>query len=141
MNRNEAGKQVCKITLYAVIMLELIWLVAETRGDFANGILFYIQAQLNPLVLSFFALLFGSSYFLGKRALGEIESGNAYVKVGVIHGLLGSAILLIYLFIISLTMGQLSTMLHYLPQLSLMIILPMLLIWFIATNTLRQKIN
>lgn len=122
-------------------MLELIWLVAETRGDFANGILFYIQAQLNPFVLSFFALLFGSSFFLGKRAIGEIEQGNPYIKVGIIHGLLGSGILLIYLFIMSITMGQLSTMVHYLPQLSLMIILPMLLIWFIAANTLRQKIN
>lgn len=141
MNRNEAGKQVCKITLYAVILLEVIWLIAETRGDFANGILFYIQAQLNPLVLSFFALLFGSSYFLGKRAIGEIERGNPYIKVGIIHGLLGSGILLIYLFLVSVTMGQMSTLMHSLPQLALMIVLPMLLIWFIAANTLRQKMN
>ena len=66
------GKQTCIIALFAVVILEIIWLVLECRGDFANGILFFLQAQSNPSVLGFFALLFIATYFLGRYAGRDI---------------------------------------------------------------------
>ena len=138
---NIAGRQVCKITLYAVIVLELFWLFVETRGDFANGILFYIQAQMNIIVWGFFAVFFLSSYFLGKMMGAEMLKGRNHLAVASIYGLLESLILVTYTIIIFITQGQLVNMLHAMPELSLMIIVPILLLWLVAASTLKQKMK
>lgn len=141
MDPNAAGKQVCKITFYAVAILELIGLFVVAGGDFANGILFYIQAQSNIFVLGFFILLFVLSYFLGKEAGRNIAKGSPYLKVGTIYGLLEGVILLGYVLMIANAHGQLSKALQSLPQLSLIIILPVLLLWLFAASALKKKTN
>jgi len=37
--------------LYVIAFLEVFGLIEETRGDFANGILFFLYEQLNPFEL------------------------------------------------------------------------------------------
>jgi len=141
MTPNVAGKHVCKITLYAVIILELFWLFVETRGDFANGILFYLQAQMNIIVWGFFAVLFLSSYFLGKMMGEEMLKGRNHLAVASIYGLVESLILVAYAIIIFITQGQLDNMLHTMPELSLMIIIPMMLLWLVAASALKKKMK
>ncbi|SDF54260.1 hypothetical protein [Chitinophaga filiformis] len=141
MTPNVAGKHVCKITLYAVIILELFWLFVETRGDFANGILFYLQAQMNIIVWGFFAILFLSSYFLGKMMGEEMLKGRKHLVVASIYGLVEGLILVAYAIIVFITQGQLDNMLHTIPELALMIIVPILLLWLVAASTLKQKMK
>lgn len=141
MDPNAAGKQVCKITFYTVAILELLGLFIVAGGDFANGILFYIQAQMNPFGLGFFILLFTLSYFLGKEAGRNIAKGSPYLKIGAIYGLLEGVILLGYVLVIANTLGQLPKALQSLPQLSLVIILPVLLLWLFAASEIKKKMN
>jgi hypothetical protein len=49
--------------LFVLIMLELFGLWRVTRGDFANGILFFLAEQLNPFELCGLAFLFTLTYF------------------------------------------------------------------------------
>ncbi|UPK66628.1 hypothetical protein [Chitinophaga filiformis] len=141
MTPNTAGKYVCKITLYAVIILELLWLFIETRGDFANGILFYLQAQMNIYVWGFFALLFLSSYLLGKTMGAELIKGRNPYIAAIIYGMLESAILLVYALIIVITHGQWMNMLHTIPELVLMMAIPVLLLWLVAAAILKSNMK
>ncbi|PSL24097.1 hypothetical protein CLV42_11683 [Chitinophaga ginsengisoli] len=141
MTPNVAGRHVCKITLYTVIILELFWLFVETRGDFANGILFYLKAQMNYIVWIFFAIWFLSSYFLGKMMGGEMLKGRNHLVLASIYGLVEGLILVTYAIIVFITSGQWSNMVHAMPELSLMIIIPILLLWLAAASTLKQKMK
>lgn len=141
MTPNMAGKHVCKITLYAVIILELLWLFVETRGDFANGILFYLQAQMNIVVWGFFAVLFLSSYFLGKMMGAEMLKGRNHFVAASLYGLAECVILIAYASIVFIAQGQWGNMSHAIPEFSLIIIVPMLLLWLIAASTLKQKMK
>lgn len=122
-------------------MLELFWLFVETRGDFANGILFYIQAQMNLIVLGFFAVWFLSSYLLGRLMGEKIIKGRNYLVTAGIFGLLESVILIAYAVIMLIIQGQWLNMLHAIPELALMIIVPILLLWLIAAGSLKQKMK
>ncbi|SHN40628.1 hypothetical protein [Chitinophaga sp. CF418] len=141
MTPNAAGKHVCKITLYAVIVLELFWMFVETRGDFANGILFYLQAQMNIYVWAFFTLLFLSSYLLGKKMGAGLIKGHNYVKAAIIYGLLESVILVTYVVMMLISQRQWGNMLHTVPELALIIIVPVLLLWLVAASSLKQKMK
>jgi hypothetical protein len=66
------GRQTVRTLLFVVLIVELFLLIMETRGDFANGILFYISGQLNIFVLGLFLLLFDTTYFWGRSAGKEI---------------------------------------------------------------------
>jgi hypothetical protein len=58
------------VILYAVPFI--ILLVRETSGDFANGILFFMQALRNVHVLLITIVLFGLTFLFGRRAGKEI---------------------------------------------------------------------
>jgi hypothetical protein len=58
--------------LIGVVLFEIFGLIVETRGDFANGILFFLYEQLNPFEIGGFAILFTITYFLGRNAGKEI---------------------------------------------------------------------
>ncbi len=73
--------------------LELFELIKETRGDFANGIVFFIFGQLNPFAIGGLAILFTFTYFLGITAGKEILTDGKNSKwVGVKYALLTIAV-------------------------------------------------
>jgi uncharacterized membrane protein len=79
--------------LFVFAILELFELVKETRGDFANGILFFLSGQLNPFEIIGLALLFTITYFLGRNAGKEILLDGRNSKwVGVKYALLTIAV-------------------------------------------------
>ncbi len=81
--------------LVAMIILEIFLFFTESGGDWANGLIFFIDAQMNPEVLVFF--IFGITYFLGGRAgTGIFEQPEKYLSAGTKYGLLTSLIMIIY---------------------------------------------
>jgi hypothetical protein len=60
------------LTLYLFLIGELIMLFLTTSGDFANGILFFIQGHMNIHYLVMVTILFALTYFLGQRNGKEI---------------------------------------------------------------------
>lgn len=76
MNEMEA-RNIGKIqSILAMILcfgfVELKAMIAETHGDFANGILFFLAARINSVYLSLLVFLFLVPALLGSRAGQEI---------------------------------------------------------------------
>ena len=61
-----------KGTLIVVCILVALLLIGETRGDFANGILFFLAATVNVNSLIIMAILFGLTYLFSGPAVTEI---------------------------------------------------------------------
>ena len=81
----------------AMAILEFFWFFTEAGGDWANGLLFFIDAQMNLEVFLFFVLLFGTTYFLGGKAgAGIFNDPGKYLWTGIKYGLLTSLIMIIY---------------------------------------------
>ena len=96
--RRTGGGISVQTLLFVVALLELFWLVEETRGDFANGILFFLQEQLNPFCIGGFTILFTATYFLGRNVGKEILiSGKSFVWVELKYSFLTLGILSAYL--------------------------------------------
>jgi hypothetical protein len=95
------GRQTVRILFAAVLVVEFYLLIAETRGDFANGILFYLAEQLNVFVLCLFLLLFITTYFWGRSAgKAIIIEGRNYLLIGLKYSFLQFAIVLSYFIIV-----------------------------------------
>ncbi len=83
--------------LVAMTILEFFWFLTEAGGDWANGLIFFIDAQMNLDVLFFFILLFGITYFFGGKAGERIfNDPGKYLWTGIKYGLLTSLIMIIY---------------------------------------------
>lgn len=71
MNNNQAGFrgfiETIKASILSWLIWEVVWLFYESEGDFANGILFFIQNHLNYRVVAFYTLTFALMLFCGKR--------------------------------------------------------------------------
>ncbi len=65
-------KKALKVTGILVAFLLIILLIMETRGDFANGILFFFQAISNIHLIAILIILFGLTYFFAGLAATEI---------------------------------------------------------------------
>ena len=61
-----------KATGVILAILILLFLLGETRGDFANGILFFQETILNIHTLIILTILFGLTYFFAGTAGGEV---------------------------------------------------------------------
>jgi hypothetical protein len=87
--RRIGGGIAVQTLLFGVVLFEVYQLVTETRGDFANGLLFFLAGQLNPFVLGAFAILFTTTYFCGRGAGMEILIElRHFVWVGLKYALL-----------------------------------------------------
>ena len=49
-------------------MILFIFMIRETRGDFANGILFFLDAAFHIYAVGLYAILFGLTFLSGGRA-------------------------------------------------------------------------
>jgi hypothetical protein len=77
--KNLGRKETIKWTLYTFLIVELIFLFLETRGDFANGIIFFIEGHKNSYYLSMVIILFTGTYYFGpKKRNGYSYSWEAF---------------------------------------------------------------
>jgi hypothetical protein len=62
------GTQLLKSATFLLLLFEVVMLYIETKGDFANGILFFLEAQMNGYFILLLLLYFGLMFFLGRQA-------------------------------------------------------------------------
>ena len=70
--RKFGRKQSLLVTVIVILLIEFIQLIIETKGDFANGILFFIQRNLNPLAWILIVFFLTFYIVLGGLAAEEI---------------------------------------------------------------------
>ena len=84
-------------TLYIFLIGELFFMFLETRRDFANGIIFFIEAHQNIHYLVMVVILFSVTVFVGERNGKEILIQERHFFITPFkHGLLTIAIVLAY---------------------------------------------
>lgn len=140
-------KKTIKATVVILAIGLLIVMFLETRGDFANGILFFLQAIANIHAIVILIILFGLTFVFGGLAGKEIifEKKN-YITISLKYSVLIILSLSIYITIIGKFIAQdhekdihetiLSYFLIVLSNTSIYII-PLLGIWLWATNQIR----
>lgn len=65
-----------KATLVCIAIPLLILLFQETKGDFANGILFYMAYVFTPFSFTILAIILGLTFLFGGKAGKEIIIGK-----------------------------------------------------------------
>lgn len=67
-SKDIGGKQLLKAAAFVFALYEISMLYKHTSGDFANGILFFIQGQVNVYFIMFIALYFLTMFLAGRQA-------------------------------------------------------------------------
>jgi hypothetical protein len=70
--RKYAQNIILKGTSIVILILFIVLLIEETRGDFANGILFFIAAVFNLYSIVGIVILFVLSYIFSSIAIEEV---------------------------------------------------------------------
>jgi hypothetical protein len=95
--RKYGGKEILKATAILFLLLELIFMFQQTNGDFANGILFFIEGQANIFFVLFLILCFITNYLLGTLAGAKIiVTKTNYLLVSILLGFTFSVLILLY---------------------------------------------
>ena len=131
------SRQTIKAMLVVTCITELYSMMQETKGDFANGILFYISDHLRLEVLLSYFILFISAYLLGRKAGKEILVFNKNnIKVGLKYSLITTAIISVYMLIITFFNNE---NIFSLLKPSLIILILMAIIWLWVVRQIRIK--
>lgn len=94
--RQIGGRVLLKGSIILFILIELVYLFLETIGDFANGILFFIDAQKSPYFLSFLILAFVTIYFIGRQTGNSLlVNKKSRLAVSLKHSFAASVILVL----------------------------------------------
>ena len=112
--REIGGKKAARAFLFAFILFEGFALFIETKGDFANGLLDFLRAQMDSFFLSLTAVMFLALFFLGRMAGKQILVDlKNHVYVGLMWAFFTIAIVLAYavgyVFILGIVMD------HWIP--------------------------
>jgi len=146
------GRLLVKIGVLLLAISELIFLLGESQGDFANGLLFFLDAQLNVYFLVFLILYFSTLYLLGWKA-GQVIAVDRkkHISVGVIFGVISSVLITLYfsgsIFLLNNSIdpeynkrNQHETI-RILIQNFIIILICMVIVWMWATNRMARKIH
>jgi hypothetical protein len=100
---NLGGRKALQGFLAVFIIFELFLLLLETRGDFANGILFFISAQADSFTLGFYGLILLLSFLFGRLAGKIILIDNKnHILIALLFASCITILLLGGLYVISL---------------------------------------
>ena len=146
MTKNEAQnfgrEKTMKATAIAVAFMVFMFLIGETRGDFANGILFFMKAILNIHILFILTILFGSTYIFGGKAGIDIiiEQKNSLLtalKYVCLIAILVSAYTIVLGFIKSTIVNYDSLGMYFITSFFKTAI-SMLIVWLWATSKMKK---
>lgn len=127
-------------TLIAFALLEIIFLVIETRVDFANGVIFFLNTQLNYQFGIMLIIIFLLTGIFGGVAGKEIMIRRKnYVGVAIKYSLAIIFIVLLYI-IIMIMIGDpnlsaesvQAIVAQTFSKTSFDIIIPIIIVWLIA---------
>ena len=138
-----------KATAIIVAILLVVFMFMETSGDFANGILFFIEAISNIRFLAILTILFGLTFIFGGMAGKEIilhKRNIALTSIKYVVLIILSVI--IYAAIIGIVKDKTSSTNNFqrllttyflmpLAKTGSVTIIPMFIIWLWATNSMR----
>ena len=145
------GQKAIKATFFLFILLELIFMFQETNGDFANGILFFIEKQANIYLIFFIILCFASNYLLGRLAGNMIIFRNKnYWTVSFLLGVTFTFLVVIYhIMVVALLMKvehvlnpffSYSYFFNQLFKEFLVLIIPCVLCWALISSQIHKKV-
>ncbi|MEE1946172.1 hypothetical protein VRU48_13700 [Pedobacter sp. KR3-3] len=129
-------------TAIAVLVMLLFFFYEQTHGDFANGILFFLEAITSVRFIGILIILFGLTFIFGKRAGKAIMlDGKPFVPIAIKYALIIVLFITVPAFVLTIMSGLASTDLQEFTLAfllgTLFWILPMLLVWLWATNRMR----
>lgn len=139
-----------KATGLIVILLLVVFIFMQTSGDFANGILFFIQAISDIHFLIILTILFGLTYLFGGKAGKEIIiEKKSIMLTSIKYALLIILTIIIYAATVGIAMDKTSSVnnlqrlvtkyfLIPLANTGSLTIIPMLVIWLWATNQMKM---
>jgi hypothetical protein len=146
LSRSIGGKQSIKGAAIIFLIIELILLYFETKGDFANGILFFISGQLNGIFILLVAVYFLVMFLLGRQAgFGILIKGKSYYFVGLIWGFVATLIIVAVNFLImfsfrshdyNYTNSEIAAITF--RNFSILVV-PMLLVWLWVAHKIKTK--
>lgn len=130
-------------SLAVIIAWQLFLLLIETRGDFANGFIFYLDAQLNIFVLLIYVLILTAAFLFGRRAGEEIlNNPHNYIKTGIKYALITSLILTAYWFTVGVFKGRgVAYALQVLPKTAAIVTVVLVLTWLWSVRHIKQEIE
>ncbi|MEO6453755.1 MAG: hypothetical protein ABIN97_06790 [Ginsengibacter sp.] len=141
-----ARNKTLKATGLLLAILIFLLLLGETRGDFANGILFFMQAVANIHALIILTILFGLTYFLSGLAGKEVILENQNILlVSVKYAISISLAISIYAILIGFlrerdfTYGGFERVIaSYFLGLFFKTAISLLVVWIWATNKMKS---
>jgi hypothetical protein len=93
------GKKAAAAFLFAFLLFEAFALFVETKGDFDNGVMNFLRAQVDVFFLSLTGVMFLALFFLGRMAGKQILCDKkSHVYVGLMYACFTIAIVLAYVF-------------------------------------------
>ncbi|MFP5040340.1 hypothetical protein [Parasediminibacterium sp. JCM 36343] len=133
-------------TVIVFIILVLLLFIGQVKGDFANGLLFFMSALLNIHCIAIFSILFGTTYLLGGRAGKEIIIDKKdSLLIAIKYAISISFLLSIYgIFIAFLReknfsfIGLIAILKIHFFDLFFKMDISLLAIWFWATNKMKN---
>lgn len=131
-----------------VVILLLLLMFLETRGDFANGILFYMRAITNIHSIAILTILFGLTFLFGGKAGKDIILKNRnFILISILYSVIIYLSLYLYMAIYGITNRPdwisdkpMAIFKYYLLPLALesaKAIIPILAAWLWATYRMR----
>lgn len=134
-----------KATLACLAIPFIIWFYEETKGDFANGIIFYFHRFFSPSNLTPLILIMGCTFLFGGWAGKEIIiSKKNVIIIAVKYAALIYAVEYIYLIItykppsMHLTFGSNPNLFLHVASYSFHWAIIILAAWLYATYRLRR---
>ena len=134
-------KQTLKFTLLMWVILEFLWMINETSGDFANGILFFIHYHSYYQILVFYIVVFSIFSILGRSVGYDVIVGrkNAYATA-LKYIVLTWVIMILAIFILDyldVSIFNWETI-NKMPSFYLAIALPSILIWILSIRSIQS---
>lgn len=98
------GRQLIKAAAVLFAIFEFILLYKHTKGDFANGILFFINEQANIFFTGFILLYFLTMYLAGRVAGYDVLiKKRAGIQAVLLYSFI-TALLIAFFFVLTVTL-------------------------------------
>ncbi len=145
--RKYSRKIILKGTAIIILILLFILMLGETRGDFANGILFFLDAVFNVYSFLGVIILFGLSYIFAGTASDEVILEKQRVLIIAIkYSVFIALSMTIYTVIVGIIKQNLYTSQeikiviadHFLDMFVRTVIF-VFLVWIWGTNRMKSK--
>ena len=140
--RNTGLHRTIRSTIWSICVLELFSLIMETRGDFANGILFFLQGFLSlPNLIAIILFLVPSFLWGGRAGIDILVRGRKPMAVAFKYALISIALidLVLLLLLLNSAIVPIEYRRQFLGIFILISVLAELCIWFLSAWRIKAS--